>query len=60
MDHFQHPRKTKSGKSVILLWNEIKEAKQMHLRAKLADDFVKMREADILIEALNEDLGLKI
>ncbi|MDH3313781.1 MAG: hypothetical protein OEM28_11655 [Nitrosopumilus sp.] len=59
MFKFQSPRKTKSGESVITLWNEIKENWRIYKRAKLEDDFSKMRDAASRIIELQDDLGIK-
>ena len=59
MFKFQNPRKTKSGESVITLWNEIKENWRIYKRAKLEDDFSKMRVAALRIVELQDDLGIK-
>ncbi len=59
MFKFQNPRKTKSGESVITLWNEIKEDWRIYKRAKLEDDFSKMRVTALRIVELQDDLGIK-
>ncbi len=59
MFKFQNPRKTKSGESVITIWNEIKENWRIYKRAKLEDDFSKMRVASLRIIELQDDLGIK-
>lgn len=59
MFKFQNPRKTKSGESVITIWNEIKENWRIYKRAKLEDDFLKMRNAASRIIELQDDLGIK-
>lgn len=59
MPEFTYPRPTKSGESVVKIWNELKENWRMYKRARLEDDFSKMQENAIKIKELQEDLGIK-
>lgn len=59
MYKFQNPRPTKSGESVITIWNNIKENWRIYKRAKLEDDFPRMREVASKIKELQDDLGIK-
>lgn len=56
---FQNPKPTKSGKSVVKIWNELKENWHLYKRAKLEDDFVNMRKIAVQIKNMQEDLGIK-
>ena len=59
MSKFQNPRKSKSGESIITIWNEIKENWRIYKRAELEDDFSKMRVVSLKIIELQDDLGIK-
>jgi len=56
---FQNPRPTKSGESILKIWNELKENWKAYKRAKLEDDHIKMREIAKKIKEFQEDLGVK-
>ena len=56
---FHNPKPTKSGESVIKIWNELKENWRIYKRARLEDEFTKMREVASKIRELQDDLGIK-
>lgn len=56
---FTDPRPTKSGKTVIKIWNELKENWKLYKRAKLEDDYSNMQEIAAKINQLQDDLGIK-
>ena len=59
MLNFTSPQPTRSGESVLKIWNELKENWKVYKRARLEDDYTKMQEIAILIVKLQEDLGIK-
>jgi len=59
MLNFHNPKPTKSGESVIKIWNELKENWRTYKRARLEDDFSRMRESASKIIELQDDLGIK-
>jgi len=59
MLNFQNPKPTKSGESVVKIWNELKENWRAYKRARLEDDFPIMRDAASKISELQDDLGIK-
>ena len=56
---FQNPCPTKSGKSVVKVWGDLKENWRLYKRAKLEDDFEQMRVLAAKIKNIQEDLGIK-
>ena len=59
MVNFHNPRPTKSGESIIKIWNDLKENWRLYKRAKLEDDFQGMRQYGLKIRELQDDMGIK-
>ena len=55
---FHSPKPTKSGESVVKIWNELKDVWGSYKRAKLEDDLQKMKEYAKTIRTLQDDLGI--
>ena len=58
MLNFDKPIPTKSGKKVIIIWNELQECWVIYKRARLVSDLPVMREYASKIRGLQDDLGI--
>lgn len=57
---FTEPTPTRSGRKVIEIWLDLKDAKQKLQMAELNDDLDQMVNQAILIQEYQSDLGLKV
>lgn len=57
---FHEVTPTKSGRSVVDIWNDLQLHKQLFKKAKLIDDEISMVNNAVLIQELEDDLGLTI
>lgn len=57
---FTEPTPTRSGRKVIEIWLDLKDAKQKLQMAELNDDLDQMVNQAILIQEYQNDLGLKV
>lgn len=57
---FDEPIPTKSGESVVKLWNEMQECWQKFKTAKLNDDLGTVKTNAKRIQEIQDDLGLSI
>ena len=56
---FQNPKPTKSGESVMTIWNNLKVNWIGYKHARLEENFNEMRQYALKIRELQEDLGMK-
>jgi len=59
MSKFEQPLPTKSGKSAMILWKELKSAWRKYKLAQSQSDLIKMRECANMITSIQDDLGIK-